>query len=83
MSVRGREAYLGDWQALMVKHFCKKKKKTDGFWPFIDFQQIFDMPSNSELLFKPFWTNVPLMDKSGSWFLLAKCLKNNCGRVTF
>ena len=23
------------------------------------------------------------MDKAGSWFLLAKCLKNTCGRVTF
>ena len=27
----------------------------------------------------PFSTNVPLMDKPGSWFLLAKCLKNTCG----
>ena len=32
---------------------------------------------------KIFSTNVPIMDKSGSWFLLAKCLKNTCGRVTF
>ena len=31
----------------------------------------------------PFSTNVPFMDKPGSWFLLAKCLKNTCGRVTF
>ena len=23
------------------------------------------------------------MDKQGSWFLLAKCLKNTCERVTF
>ena len=23
------------------------------------------------------------MSKPGSWFLLAKCLKNKCGRVTF
>ena len=23
------------------------------------------------------------MDKPGTWSLLAKCLKNNCGRVTF
>ena len=30
-----------------------------------------------------FSTNVPLTDKPGSWFLLAKCLKNTCGRVTF
>ena len=33
--------------------------------------------------FNPFSTNVPLMDKPGSWFLLAKCLKNTYGRVTF
>ena len=31
----------------------------------------------------PFSTNVPLTDKPGSWFLLARCLKNTCGRVTF
>ena len=31
----------------------------------------------------PFSTNVPLRMKPGSWFLPAKCLKNNCGRVTF
>ena len=31
----------------------------------------------------PFSTNVPFMQKTGSWFLLAKCLKNTCGRVTF
>ena len=31
----------------------------------------------------PFSTNVPLKDKQGSSFLLAKCLKNTCGRVTF
>ena len=30
-----------------------------------------------------FSTNAPLMDKPGSGFLLAKCLKNACGRVTF
>ena len=28
-------------------------------------------------------TNVSLMWKPGSWFLLAKCLKNTCGRVIF
>ena len=31
----------------------------------------------------PFSTSVPLMDKPGSWLLLAKCLKNTCERVTF
>ena len=30
-----------------------------------------------------FSTNVPLTDKPGDWFLLAKYLKNTCGRVTF
>ena len=34
-------------------------------------------------LVKPFSTNAPLIEKPGSWFLLAKCLKNTCGRVTF
>ena len=34
-------------------------------------------------LINPFSTNVPFMDKPGSCFLLAKCLKNICGRVTF
>ena len=32
--------------------------------------------------FNPFSTNVPLMDKPGSWFFPEKCLKNTCGRVT-
>ena len=31
----------------------------------------------------PFSTNVSLTDKPGSRFLLAKCLKNACWRVTF
>ena len=30
-----------------------------------------------------FSINVPFMDKPGSWFLLATCLKNTCGKVTF
>ena len=34
-------------------------------------------------LLNPFSTNVPIMDKPGSWFLLVKCLKNICGRATF
>ena len=32
---------------------------------------------------QPFSNNVPLMLKPGRWFLLAKCLKSTCGRVTF
>ena len=31
----------------------------------------------------PLLTNIPLMQKSGSWFLPEKCLKNTFGRVTF
>ena len=31
----------------------------------------------------PFSTNVLFMDKPSSWFLLAKCLRNTCGRMTF
>ena len=31
----------------------------------------------------PFSTNVPIIDQPSSWFLLANCLKNTCGRVTF
>ena len=34
-------------------------------------------------VFNPFLTNVSIKDKPGSWFLLPKCLKNTCGRVTF
>ena len=34
---------------------------------------------NSYFLIHPFSTNVPLANKAGSWFLLAKCLKNTCG----
>ena len=36
---------------------------------------------NSKFI-NPFSTSVPVMDKPGIWFLLAKCLKNTCGRVT-
>ena len=31
----------------------------------------------------PFPANAPLMEKPGGWFLLAKYVKNTCGRVTF
>ena len=32
---------------------------------------------------QPIFDQCSLMDKPGSQFLLAKCLKNTCGRVTF
>ena len=35
------------------------------------------------IVINAFSTNVPLMDKTGDCFLLAKCLKNTCGRVIF
>ena len=35
------------------------------------------------LVLKPFSTNVPFMDKPDSRFLIAKCLKNICGRMAF
>ena len=35
------------------------------------------------ILLNPFSINVPLMDKPGSWFLQAKCLKNTCRRRHF
>ena len=34
-------------------------------------------------MINPFLTNNLFMDKPGSWFLLSKCLKNTCGRMTF
>ena len=34
-------------------------------------------------LFNPFPANVTIMETPGSWFLLAKSVKNTCGRVTF
>ena len=38
---------------------------------------------SNNMVLNLFSTNVPLTDKPGNWFLLAKCLKNTCGRVTF
>ena len=38
--------------------------------------------STSIQLVNPYSSNVSLMQKPGSWFLLAKCFKNACGRVT-
>ena len=35
------------------------------------------------IFFKAFSTNVPVMDKPGNLFLLAKCFKNTWGRVKF
>ena len=54
---------------IMVDH-CPTEKCLEHFLEFLD-------------KFNPFSTNVPIMDKPSSWFLLAKCLKNTCGRVTF
>ena len=35
------------------------------------------------MTFTLFQANVPLMEKPGGWFFLAKCVKNTCGTVTF
>ena len=35
------------------------------------------------LAFNPFQVNILLMKKSGTWFLQAKSMKNNNGRVAF
>ena len=39
--------------------------------------------SFSKFIIDPFSTNVTLIDKPGSSFLLGKCLKNTFARVTF
>ena len=44
---------------------------------------IWPRPHQYKEILTHFRLNVPLMDKPGSWFLLAKYLKNTCGRVTF
>ena len=41
------------------------------------------MLGDKTVCFNPFSTNVSIIDKPGGWFLLVKCLKNTCGRVTF
>ena len=38
--------------------------------------------SHSIFEINPFLINVSLKNKPGSWLLLAKCLENNCARVT-
>ena len=39
--------------------------------------------SHSIFEINPFLINVSLKNKPGSWLLLAKCLENNCARVTW
>ena len=34
-------------------------------------------------IIKPFAANTPFMKKPGTRFTLVKCVKNNCGIVTF
>ena len=31
----------------------------------------------------PFSNNIPIMEKLGDWFSLAKCMKNTCEKLTF
>ena len=66
------------------KPIIRKFEKRKAHSPFTDNllgADLADMQLISK--FNTFWTNFPLTDKSGSWFLLAKCLKKTCGRVTF
>ena len=37
----------------------------------------------SAFVINPFSTNAPFVNKPGSWFLLAKYVKNTCGIKTF
>ena len=48
-------------------------------WPYVRCNRL----TIKETPIKSFSTNHPVMDKPGSWFLLAKCLENTCRRVTF
>ena len=57
------------FETIMVDH-CPTENLFEHFLEFVD-------------KVNPFSTNVQIMDKPSSWFLLAKCLKNTCGRVTF
>ena len=57
-----------------------KKTRITTKWKF---EFIFLSKSFSFFWFNPFSTNFPIMVKPGSWFLIAKCLKNTFKRVTF
>ena len=63
----------------LTKTFRAIGKKANWLDPLI-FKIGSTMPNS---LINPSSTNVPPMQKPGSWFLLAKYLKNTCGRVTF
>ena len=57
------------FETIMVDH-CPTEKLLEHFLEFVD-------------KVNPLLTNAPIMGKPSSWFLLAKCLKDTCGRVTF
>ena len=46
---------------------------------FIGLTSGYKLKSFYKWVINPFSTNVSLMYKPGSWFLLVKCLKNTCG----
>ena len=46
-------------------------------------RKIISQDKNYSILVKPFPANSTTMEKPVSWFLLAKCVKNTSGRVTF
>ena len=58
---------FGRWNNIQLSFSNKEGKKN--YWAQVNY-------------LNPFLTNVPLTKKPDSWFLLANCLKNTCGRVT-
>ena len=54
-----------------------KRKFSDAAIIYANFEE------KKPVIFNSFLANVPFTDKPGSLLLLAKCLKNTCGRVTF
>ena len=68
-----------------MKFFCNKRLEEDVKPKLISQPNHAKQKVNDKATSKlnPFSTNVPLTDKPGSWFLLAKCLKNKCGRAIF
>ena len=85
-----------DWIQSISPHSVRMRENTDQkklhiwtlfkqcvFNQFIIFSLFISFIFTTSLsLFNLFSTNVARMDKPGSWFLLAKCLKSTCGRVT-
>ena len=70
--LKNRKIILQDKK--ITKQLMHKFKKT---------RKIISQDKNYSILVKPFPANSTTMEKPVSWFLLAKCVKNTRGRVTF